>query len=148
MEFQTDAHKEVYEKINPWIKELFGAFVFPREDAPIFSVMVGSALAQVGVSAWGQDDATITTRAYVVTGCELTQELMLFMLKENDKMRFGAFGVDQENDIFFEHTIVGSTSDKEEIKASVMAVILTADEYDDKIIAQWGGQRALDRIRS
>ncbi len=147
MEFQTAAHKEAYEKISPWMKELFGAFVIPRDDAPIIGVMVGSALAQVGVSAWGENDATITARSYVVTGCELNQELMLFLLKENDRMRFGAFGVDQDNDIFFEHSIVGSTSDKDEIKATVMAVILTADEYDDKIIARWGGQRALDRMR-
>jgi hypothetical protein len=27
-----------------------------------------------------------------------------------------------------------------------MAVIITADEYDDKIVARWGGQRALDRV--
>jgi len=26
MEFQTDVQKQVYEKITPWMKELFGEF--------------------------------------------------------------------------------------------------------------------------
>lgn len=145
MEFKTNPQKETYEKVMPWMKELFGAFVSVRQDAPHFGIAVGSAFTSIGVYPWGEDDATITTRSYVVTGVELTAELMKYLLQENDRMRFGAFGVDQDNDIFFEHTLVGSTCDKEEIKASVLAVVVTADEYDDKIIQKWGGQRALDR---
>ncbi len=145
MEFQTDAHKQVYEKIAPWIKELFGTFSFAREDVPSFGLAVGSAFVQVGVIPWGDDDATITTRSYVVTGAEITPDLMHFLLRENDKMRFGAFGIDQDGDIFFEHTIVGSSCDKEELKSSILAVVYTADQYDDQIIQKWGGQRAVDR---
>jgi len=148
MEFKTAAQKECYEKISPWMKEIFGDFLSTREDMPVLSVMVGSAYASLGVSPWGENDAVITTRAYVVTGVELTEELMLYLLQENDRMRFGAYGVDKDKDIFFEHAIVGSTCDKEELKASAMAVILTADDEDDKIIARWGGQRAVDRMRS
>ena len=146
MEFQTDPQKQCYEKIAPWMKELFGTFARPREDVPAFVVLIGSAVAQIGVSPWGVDNSTITTRSYVVTGVELSADLMHFLLQENDKMRFGAFGVDRENDIFFEHTIVGASADIEELKASVMAVILTADQYDDKLIERWGGQRAVDRM--
>jgi hypothetical protein len=146
MDFQTAAQKECYEKISPWMKEIFGDFMVAREDMPVLSVMVGSAFASLGVSAWGENDAVINVRAYVVTSVELTEELMLFLLQENDKMRFGAYGVDKDKDIFFEHAIVGSTCDKEELKASTMAVILTADDADDKIIARWGGQRAVDRM--
>jgi hypothetical protein len=145
MEFKTKPQEETYIQISQWLQELFGAFLVKRDDAPVFGVIIGSALAQVGVAPWGEDDATITTRAYVVTGTEITPDLTHYLLRENDRMRFGAFGLDHENDIFFEHTIVGKTANKEEIKSSVLAVILTADEYDDKIIARWGGQRALDR---
>lgn len=147
MDFQTNAQKECYEKLVPWMKELFGVFVTVREELPLFSVAVGSAMTQIGVSAWGDDDATITVRSYVVTGAEMNAELMKFLLRENDRMRFGAYGLDEDEDIFFEHTIVGSTCDKEELKASVVAVVMTADDADDKIIAKWGGQRAVDRGR-
>jgi hypothetical protein len=147
MEFRTQAQKACYEKIAPWMKELFGEFAFARDDAPVISVVVGSAVAQTAVFPWGEDDATICTRAYVVTGAELTPDLMHYLLRKNADMRFGAFGVDDDGDIVFEHTIVGSTCDKEELRASVMAVVLTADQFDDEIVARWGGQRALDRMR-
>lgn len=55
---------------------------------------------------------------------------------------FGEFGLDPEKDIFFEHTIVGSTCDKEELRASIMASVMNSDDYDDKIEAKWGGQTA------
>jgi hypothetical protein len=126
---------------------LFGEFAVARDDVPAIGVVVGSAVAQAIVFPWGEDDATICTRAYVVTGAELTPDLMRYLLRENADMRFGAFGVDDDGDILFEHTIVGSTCDKEELKASVMAVVMTADRYDDQIVARWGGQRALDRKR-
>jgi hypothetical protein len=109
--------------------------------------MHGSAFAQIGVFPWGDDDALITTRSYVVTGIELTAELMRFLLHENAGMRFGAFGIDEDGDVIFEHSIVGSTCDQRELESSVTAVAATADEYDDRIVSRWGGERALDQIR-
>jgi len=145
MEFKTTAQRKVYEKILPWMKELFGTFLRVYEDKPSFRVSVGSASTQVAVYPWGEDDATITARSYVVTGAEILPDLMHYLLRENSAMRFGAFGLDDEDDVFFEHTIVGSTCDKEEIRSSVLAVIYTADEYDDVVMQKWGGERAVDR---
>jgi len=145
MEFKTAPQKEIYEKITPWVKEIFGTFVVQREDTPAFVITVGTAMAQVGVFPWGEDDATLTTRSYVITGAELVPDLMEFLLHENDRMRFGAFGIDDDKDIFFEHALLGSTCDKEELKSSVMAVVYTADKYDDLIHEKWGGLRAEDR---
>jgi hypothetical protein len=82
----------------------------------------------VGVFPWKKDDDTITTRSDGITGAEMTPELMTFLLSENSRVRFGAFGLDLEKDIFYEHTIVGSTCNKEELRASIMAVVLTSDD--------------------
>jgi len=147
MEFETEAQKECYEKVAPWVKELFGGSVLRKPDRPILGVMHGSAFAQVGVFPWGEDDAIITTRSYVVTGVKLKPELMKFLLQENAGMRFGAFALDDDGDIIFEHSIVGSTCDQRELEESVIAVARTADEYDDQIVSRWGGERALDQIR-
>lgn len=145
MDFSTAAQKETYERIAPWVKELFGVFAKAREDKPAFWVAVGSAQAQLMVLPWGSDDATITTRSWVVTDVELTPDLMRFLLRKNNEVRFGAFGVDDDDDIFFEHTISGATCDKEEIEHSVKAVVSVADEFDDQIVERWGGRRARDR---
>jgi len=147
MEFETEAQRECYEKVAPWVKELFGGSVLRKPDRPVLGVMHGSAFAQVGVFPWGEHDAIITTRSYVVTGVRLKPELMEFLLQENAGMRFGAFALDDEGDIIFEHSIVGSHCDQRQLESSVIAVARTADEYDDQIVSRWGGERALDQIR-
>ena len=147
MEFETKPQEEVYNRVLPWISELFGGSVLRKPDAPVVGVMYGSAFAQIGIFSWGEHDAVITTRSYVVTEVELTPELMRYLLHENLGMRFGAFGIDDEGDIIFEHTIVGSTCDQKELESSVVHVARTADEYDDIIVEKWGGERALDQIR-
>lgn len=148
MQFETKAQQACYEKILPWMKELFGeAFVLVRDDAPRFVVHIGSALVETVVQSWTEDEATILSYSWVVTGAEVTPDLMRYLLTENLDMRFGAFAMDDKGNILFQHTLVGSTCDKAELRTSVRAVVLTADHYDDQIIKGWGGQSALDRMR-
>ncbi len=143
MEFLSEAQQKTYEKIKPWMEDLFGAASAPLEDMPVFQVEIGSTSAFVQVSPW-HEDATITARAYVVSGAKMDPELQLFLLRENDTMRFGAFGVDESGDIIFQHSIVGSTCDENELKETVVSVVKTSDQYDDIIMEKWGGKRASD----
>lgn len=145
IQFQTKAQEEVYNKVKGWMKDIFGDFATPRADSPSFAVYVGSSYSSVAVMPWGEDDAVVATRSWIVTGVEMTQELCYYLLRENDNMRFGAFGLDSDNDVYFEHAIAGNSADKDELKASVMAVVMTADRYDDIISSRWGGTRAIDR---
>lgn len=147
MKFETAAHQACYEKVVPWLKAMFKELATEREDAPVIDIRVGSAVAHMEVKAWGDDLATITTRSYVVSGADMKPDLLRYLLNENSRMRFGAFSVDDNDNILFEHTIVGTTADRDELQASVMAVVTVADQYDDQIVAGWGGQRALDRMR-
>ena len=145
MEFKTPAQQAIYEKVRPLVTELFGEMATARDDRPSFGIQFGSAWVQTWVSAWGDDDATITTRAWLTTGTELTVDLAKFLLNANDDMRFGAFGIDKDGDTFFEHTILGSTATKAELKASIRAVATTSDDSDDDIVARFGGVRMADR---
>ncbi|MEM1169556.1 MAG: YbjN domain-containing protein [Cyanobacteria bacterium P01_H01_bin.35] len=146
MKFETNVQEACYNKISLWMRELFDKFPCTRQDLPGVNLFMGSAFVEVFVFPWGDDEAIINTRSSVVTDVNLTPDLLKFLLLENSKMRFGAFGIDDDNNIIFEHTIVGSTCDKPELEASVKAVLKIADEYDDKIVEQWGGKRAMDRI--
>lgn len=146
MKFDNAMQESCYDKVAGWMRELYGKFPCAREDLPGLAIFMGSALVEVLVFPWGEDEAIINTRSYVVTGAELSPDLMRYLLRENTVMRFGGFGIDDVGDILFEHTIVGSTCDKKELEASVAAVLEVADEYDDKIVERWGGKRALDRI--
>jgi hypothetical protein len=144
IELKTSAQRSCYEKVAKWLQEIFGEMGFPDPESPRFLIPGGSAVTNVFVGPWGDDDATVCVRAYVVMGAELTSDLMYFLLNENADMLFGAFGLDKDGDIFFDHTIVGGHLDKETLKASVKAVMQIADEYDDQIVARWGGKRARD----
>ena len=64
------------------------------------------------------------------------------------RLRFGAFAWDdQEGTILFTHTILGGTTlDADELVATLSDVALIADEYDDKLMAKYGGQRMLDLL--
>lgn len=146
MEFKTEAQKAVYEKVKGYAIQLFGETINIPADRPVLGYQHGSAYVSVFIFPFMEDNATVCVRSWIITGAELTPDLMRYLLNENDNMRFGAFGVDDDGDIFFEHTIVGSTCDKEELKASMWAVAGTADKYDDEIRQRWGGQRACDRV--
>lgn len=145
MEFATPAHEACYKKVRQYVAEIFGEQCQIASEKPGFLVAYGSAMVNLMVFPWSNDDAVVSCRSYVVFGAELKPDLLLFLLHENSSFRFGAFGVDQDGDIFFDYSIVGSTADKNEVKAAMLAVMNVADNYDDKIVSRWGGQRAVDR---
>lgn len=148
MEFKSTAQRACYQRIVPWMNHLFGEAAVVFEDEPLFIVTIGSAVASTRVVPWGENDALITTRSFVVTDITVTPELSYYLLRANNGIHFGRFALDGENDIVFEHSLVGSTCDQIELRHSVKTVIRLADDYDDEIVARWGGQRALERWSS
>jgi len=146
MDFETDAQKVCHEKITRWMTELFADVPWETLDGePGFGLFMGSAWAEVHVYPWGDDDSVINIRSKVVSGADLSCDLQTFLLQENAELRFGAFALNSDGDVLFEHTIVGSTCDPNELEASVREVLETADQYDDTIAEKWGGVRELDR---
>ena len=100
------------------------------------------------VLPYNEDLAVITTWAYVVSGADITPELMAYLLSENSELNFGAFALDGDGDILLKHTILANTIDPDELKASVLGVALTADRYDDVIIARYGGKTGLETMKA
>jgi hypothetical protein len=139
MLFTTPAQEACYAKISPWIGELFGASAAARKAEPVFDVSVGSSLTEVGVFPWTQEESVITARARVIRGVSLAPDLLQYLLRQNSVIRFGAFGIESDNEVYFIHSIVGSTCDKPELEATVRS-----DRYDDEIRNRWGGHRAVD----
>ncbi len=144
IKFETQPQRDCYYKIAGWMDELFSDYPWEKLDEVGFGLFMGSAWVEVQIHPWQADDAVINTRSKVVINPTITPELLQFLLEENATQLFGAFSLSPTGDILFEHTIVGSTCDPEELEASVIAVLETADDYDDKIINRWGGKRALD----
>jgi hypothetical protein len=146
VKFSSKSQQKVYARTQQWMRVMFGEGARAHPTLPMFFVREGSTIAQIAVHPWGDNDSVITARAYVVQDAAITADLLLYLLRHNDMFRFGAFGVDENNDIFFQHSIVGSTCDREELEACVLAVAHTADRFDDEIKSRWGGKSAVDKI--
>ena len=144
MEFETPAQQFCYQRISVWMEEFFSDIPWEKLDEPGFGLFMGSAWVEVHIHPW-EEDSIINTRSTVVTGAQLNPELLDFLLRQNNNLMFGSFAVDNEGNIVFGHTILGSTCDPEQLETYVIAVLEAADEYDDYIVSRWGGQRALDQ---
>jgi hypothetical protein len=81
-----------------------------------------------------------------VQGVQLEEDLLLGLLELNHTIPFGAFSLVGE-DIYFSHSLFGRSLDRTNVLGAVAAVANVADEYDDRIVAKYGGQTALQRIR-
>ncbi len=143
--FQNKAQERVYGKVKDYLRSSFGEKFKPLPNNPVFAGVEGSAMITVQVLSWSSDDAVVNVRSCCVMSVELTKELLEFLLRENFTFRFGAFSIDKDGDINFEHTIVGTTLDKKELESSVKAVAATADVYDDRIVREHGGMTGLQK---
>ena len=144
MEFTTPAQEQCYARVSPWIAELFGDLATVRAEEPIWDIRVGSSVTELGIFPWKQDESVVSARAVVVRNVKFVPELLQYLLRQNSVMRFGAFGIESDNEVYFLYSLVGSTCDKPELEASVRSVSSMADHYDDEIVNRWGGQRACD----
>lgn len=151
--FDNKTQKKTYEAVGKYLKEAFGEKFRALPGSPAYAGVEGSAVVQVRVLPWSDNDTTVTVLSCCVMDLDgLAPDLLEYLLRENYRFRFGAFSIDGDGDICFEHTIVGSTLDKNELVASVRAVSLSADQHDDEIVRRWGGvtgrQKALQLLRT
>jgi Putative bacterial sensory transduction regulator len=145
MNFTTDAQRACYEKVSDYMTQLFGESAWASPDEPLFRVFQGSAFANLVVAPWSEDSAVIQAYSWVVTDVAPSAELSEYLLKENSTLLFGAFGMDDQNDIVFQYSLPGDTIDKGELRTLATIVADMADEYDDEIVGRFGGLRAKDR---
>jgi hypothetical protein len=121
---------------------------YRKVDDSLYVIKQGSAYVMVAVVPWGQHKACVRCTAQLVKGIKLDARLATQLLELNSFLRFGAFAWDpQQGTVLFVHSILGGTTlDSDELLATLRDVALIADEYDDKLMAKYGGQRMLDLL--
>jgi hypothetical protein len=121
---------------------------YRKVDDSLYVIKQGSAYVMVAIVPWGKDKACVRCTAQLVKGIEIDSKLAIQLLELNSFLRFGAFAWDpQQETILFVHSILGGTTlDSDELLATLRDVALVADEYDDKLMAKYGGQRMIDLL--
>jgi hypothetical protein len=123
---------------------------FRTVEERLYVVKQGSAYVTVSVlpSKKKPDKPLVRIYAQVVSGVRPEASLFRQLLTLNSRMRFGAFAYVPEGSlVLYVHTILGGdTLDAAELVATVSDVALIADSYDDRIVADFGGQRMQDVV--
>ena len=124
------------------IEEVLGQSpAYQKIDKSFFVVRQGSAYIYLLVNDW-EERSTVRFVAQLARGVEMNPDLAIKLLRINARLRFGAFGFVRDlSCVVFQHTLLGGeTLDAEEILATLRDVALLADQYDDQIVAEAGGQ--------
>jgi T3SS (YopN, CesT) and YbjN peptide-binding chaperone 1 len=126
---------------------------YRKVDDLLYVVKQGSSYVMISVvpsGAKGKENerALVRVVAQVVAGVTPEPSLFRQLLILNGQLRFGSFAyVPEGNLIMFGHSILGGdTMDTRELVSAVHDVALVADEYDDRIVARYGGARMQDVI--
>jgi hypothetical protein len=143
--FENPVHQEAFDKLEEYLGELFDEpYHDPENDH--FYVRYGSTVLEISVEPYGAEEAMVVIMSYCVQDVELDEELMAGLLELNHQMACGHFSV-VGNDIFFAHSMFGRSLDARDLLRAITAVATVADDYDDRIVARYGGQTALERIQ-
>ena len=146
IEFATDAQRITHQHVAAILKEEYGRQARTIDDQPVFVLPPhGSAIATVGVEAWGEDASVVRVWSMVVLDAEQSPELHRFLLERNTQVLLGAFALQEDGGIVFQSTLIGEGMQPDHLLHAVRAVLFTADAEDDSIVSRYGGRRMTDR---
>jgi hypothetical protein len=129
-------------KLRAHLKQLFKKNIQEMDDR--FLIVEGSAVVQIVIRPWYDNDSVVDIFSFVVEGATMTPELTNFLLRKNATLHFGAFGLTFDNTVIFSYSLAGSNLDLNELKAALQTVATISDYYDDQIVALAGGRRGID----
>lgn len=142
METPIELVNQTVEKVQNILKNSFPDFLSFENGS--FTISRGSTQIMLVVRPFNETDTCIECMATVVSGAEISHELLHYLLRKNAELHFGAFGLLFDGTIIFSHSITGANLDANELITSVHSVAIIADYYDDEIVKMAGGKRALD----
>lgn len=152
--FDHIAQELTYQSVQEYLQSspLFKDSLAIVPDRPRFQVLYGSAQVDIEVSNWAfhpwnadRDMAIVTASSCVTRGSSVTSDLTQYLLRENRRMRFGGFQLDEDLNVWFAHSILGGDHmDLTELQSCILAVVTIADNYDDALVEKYGGKRAID----
>lgn len=153
--FASRIQELTYRKVADYLQSshLFKQTVRTYREQPHFDILYGSTLVDIEVLPWDvhpweeADLATVRATSCVTIGSSINAKLMHFLLSENRRMRFGAFQLDDANQVLFSESVLGGENmDLMELQTCILSVVTIADTYDEIIAQRFGGQRAVDRL--
>jgi hypothetical protein len=145
-QFHSQCQEEVYRQVKTYLDDLVDEH-FDDAAHCDFYLKFGTTVLEISIEAYEEDEAVIKILAFCVQGVEPTFELTRELLQLNSEVPLGAFSL-VDGDIFYSHSFLGRRLHPEQLIASLGSVASISDEYDEQLAAKYGGQTALERLRS
>lgn len=109
-----------------------------------FTVQEGSAIVSITIRPWHDEDVVIEFTSQLVSGGNITAEVMKWLLQKNVELHFGGFGLLFDDTVVYSHTLPGINLTRESFEATIRTVATIADHYDDEVATMAGGVLARD----
>lgn len=145
-QFHTQCQEEVYRQVKKYLDELVEEHFDDAEHCD-FYLKYGSTVLEITIEPYEEDDAIIEVLAFCVQGVEPSPDLMQELLHLNSEVLLGAFSMVRD-EVFFSHSFLGRRLRPEQLMASLEVVATISDEYDEQIVSRFGGETAIERLRS
>jgi len=143
--FEHEVQEQTFHKVKEYLSELFEEpYHDPENDH--FYVRYGTTVLEISVEPYGPEESVVTIMSYCVQDVEMEDDLLLGLLELNHQLLCGSFSV-VGSDIFFAHSLFGSSLEPRDLLRAITSVATLADDYDDRIVARYGGQTALEKIQ-
>ena len=117
----------------------WGERAFMRVEAGAVIFLVGSPMGA---------DALLNVRCYPVRDVERPDaDLGEYLARLNADQLFGGFSIDEDSDVCFDYSMLGSAVTAEAVHLAVEVVARASTMYAQEIISRWGGVTSLDKLR-
>jgi len=145
-QFHSACQEEVYRQVKSYLDELVDEHFDDAEHCD-FYLKYGSTVLEISIEPYQADEAVIEILAFCVQGVEPSFELMQELLRLNAEVALGAFSL-VGHDIFYSHSFLGRRVPPEQLIASLENVATVSDEFDEQFVRKYGGETALECLRS
>lgn len=146
MQFENESHRDAFAKVREYVDELIDEPYLDEESGHFYG-RFGSTVLEISVDPYGPEEIVVKVMAYCVQGARVEESLLEGLLQLNHTLPMGSFSL-VGTDVFFSHSLFGRSLEPRNFLNAIAAVATVADDYDDRIVARYGGETALERIES
>jgi hypothetical protein len=139
MEFEHEAHWQLYQTVRDCLEREFGDDVEVDEETPTFFLEIDDGRMLVVVGASGPK-AAVTIYARPGSGLAITSEIAIVLLRVNygHEIPFGTLGLNDDNAVSFSHVLMGEGLDPDALS---LLLHLLSSKLDDieQLLAETSG---------
>ncbi|MEM6447771.1 MAG: hypothetical protein AAF704_14595 [Cyanobacteria bacterium P01_D01_bin.123] len=143
LQFASEAQEATYYKVKEYLEAstLFQDAMRVVPEEVRIDIIHETRVVRVEVLPWqvnpwdkGSELAIVRASSRLTIDGNIDTRLMHHLLRENARMRFGAFQLDDNNEVVFSDTVLGgSNMDLFEMQTCILAVATVAVTYDSII---------------